>query len=119
MNIAENKYHSTIKVEFKDLVKNLLFSERTKFHMYTIHRLLSLGLLIDFPFQYIKTQEPDKSVGVELDLKEHGKVTFLVNLESNYGSLASGQCEATLQQFLENFDTSLEFVEESKGRKFF
>ena len=119
MNIVENKYHSTIKVEFRDLVSNIVNSNRSNFHMYTIHRLLSLGLLVDFPFQYVKTEQPDKCIGLELDLKEHGKVIFLVDLESNYGCVANETCKENLQQFSNDFDTCIEEPENKGSKKWF
>lgn len=105
MSIAENKYHSTIKVEFRDLVQHILDSERSHFHMYTIHRLLSLGLLIDFPFEYIKTEEPDRLIGIELNLKEHGKVVFLIDIDTSYGCVANDGYITVLQLFLQHFET--------------
>lgn len=105
MGIPENKYHSTIKVEFKDLVQHIVDSDRINFHMYTIHRLLSLGLLIDFPYEYTKSPEPEKLIGVELNLKEHGKVVFLLDIETGYGIVANEENVAVLKNFLEKFGT--------------
>lgn len=116
MNIVENKYHSTIKVEFRDLVDNIVNSNRKHFHMYTIHRLLSLGLLIDLPFRYVKTEDPN-AVAIELDLKEVGKARFIVDTDSNYGIIADGDSKQILVNFLQHFDTKCDI--KSKRRKFF
>lgn len=118
MNIAENKYHSTIKVEFKDLVRNIANSERTHFHTYTIHRLLSLGLLIDFPFQYVKNSCCDCKIEVELDLKAYGKVTFRIDPDTNYGYIANESSKEILKDFSETFSTNIENPESTK-RKWF
>lgn len=115
MSIVENKYHSTIKVEFRDLVDNIVNSSRKSYHMYTIHRLLSLGLLIDFPFRYVKTEDQNY-VSIELDLKEDGKTLFIVDPDSDYGSIANKESKENLQNFLQHFST---VCENKKGRKFF
>ncbi len=102
-----NKYNDTIKVEFRDLIENLVNSSRTSFHLYTIHRILSLGLLVDFTFQYIQVEEPEKYTGIELDLKEHGKVLFVVDIDSNYVHIANDDYKTVLENFLLTFDTCL------------
>lgn len=104
MNSTGNKYQSTIKVEFRDLICNIVQSNRKSFHMYTIHRLLSLGLLINFDFRYIDTSE-EGIVEIELDLKEHGVVVFSVDLDSNYVKIAEDGYRRTLEQFLDTFET--------------
>lgn len=101
-----NKYQSTIKVEFRDLVSNLVKSKRKSFHLYTIHRLLSLGLLIDFTFQYIKIKEPQECIGIELCLDNFGKVLFIVDVDSNYVRI-SGDGKTILENFLNHFDTCI------------
>lgn len=111
-----NKYHSTIKVEFRDLIKHLLESDRKSFHMYTIHRILSLGLLIDFPFHYRQTPELE-TVGIELDLGKFGAVLFIVDIESNYAKVADEGYKQVLQNFLDNFDVRLE--KNGKSRRIF
>lgn len=116
MSIVENKYHSTIKVEFRDLVDNIVNSKRTSYHIYTIHRLLSLGLLIDLPFKYVKTEQSEY-IGIELDLKESGKALFLVNPDSDYGSVANEGSMTVLTHFLDNFNTGCDL--KSKRRKLF
>lgn len=115
MNIVENKYHSTIKVEFRDLVDNIVNSGRKSFHMYTIHRLLSLGLLIDFPFKYVKADDP-QSVVIELDLKDSGKALFIVDPDSDYGNIANENSKENLLSFLQNFNP---VYETKKRRKLF
>jgi hypothetical protein len=108
MAIDGNKYHSTIKVEFRDLIDNLVQSNRKTFHLYTIHRLLSLGLLVDFTFQYVKVEDPETHIGIELSLDGFGEVLFIVDIESNYVGIASDNYKDVLQNFLDKFDTSLE-----------
>lgn len=75
--MSGNKYHDTVKVEFRDLIENIVNSGRKSFHLFTIHRVLSLGLLIDYTFQYKQLDEPSK-IGIELELKGFGKVLFVV-----------------------------------------
>lgn len=113
MHIVENKYHSTIKVEFRDLVDNIVNSNRQRFHMYTIHRLMSLGLLIDFPFKYVKTEQPEL-IGIELNLKDSGKALFVVNQETEYGSV-NEDSKAILEQFLKDFNTGCDAVSKRKS----
>lgn len=109
-----NKYHSTIKIEFRDLINNLVNSERKSFHVYTIHRILSLGVLIDFTFRYIKMEESDKYIGIKLDLDEHGEVLFVIEVESNYGKLADKHQLDKLENFLCTFDTRLKKTSKKK-----
>jgi hypothetical protein len=113
MSIRENKYHSTVKLEFRDLVGNILQRGRSVFHMYTVHRLLSLGLLIDFTYEYETNNTPDQYIFIKLDLKEHGTVQFKIDTESNYGSLADDESKRVLDNFLKNFNTGLD----DKGRR--
>ncbi|AMB18625.1 hypothetical protein BH780_gp042 [Bacillus phage Eldridge] len=108
MMIKENKYHSTIKSEFKDLVWSLVFEGRTAYHLYTIHRLLNLGLLIDFQFKYCPNKTADQYVHIELDLKEFGRVTFKINTETDYVVIADDLSIRVLEKFLEDFDTGLD-----------
>jgi hypothetical protein len=113
MSIKENKYHSTVKLEFRDLVGNILQRGRSVFHMFTIHRLLSLGLLIDFTYEYETNDTPDQYIFIKLDLKEHGTVQFKIDTESNYGSLSDDASKNVLENFLKNFNTGLD----DKGRR--
>lgn len=114
MHITENKYHHTIKQEYRDLVDTIVNSNRNSFHAYTIHRLLNLGLLIDFTFTYVRPPE-DQYVSIELSLKEHGVVLFVIDVKSNYGRVANDQSNAVLKQFLEDFDTGLEVKKKKRG----
>jgi hypothetical protein len=111
-----NKYHSTIEVEFRDLIDNILGSRRKTFHIYTIHRLLSLGLLIDFPFKYLQSDEPNW-VGIELDLKTYGKVRFVLNSADDSGQIADEASKQSMQNFLDNFKTGVVGME--KRKRFF
>jgi len=74
--------------------------------VYTIHRLLSLGLLIDFQYKYLK-QESSLDICIELDLKQYGKVQFSIDSDSNYGCVANKESLKVLKNFLDNFDTGL------------
>jgi hypothetical protein len=114
MSIVENKYHSTIKVEFRNLVDNIVNGSRKSYHMYTIHRLLSLGLLIDYPFKYVNADYHNAKVTIELDLKEDGKALFVVDPDSDYGIVKDENSLENLQQFLQHFDTTCE-VKTKKG----
>jgi hypothetical protein len=115
MQITENKYHSTIKQEYKSLVDTLVNSNRNSFHAYTIHRLLSLGLLIDFTFSYIRPGDPDQYVSIELNLKEYGMVLFIIDVRTNYGRIGSEESTAVLRKFLDDFDTGLSTKKKKKG----
>lgn len=108
MQIQENKYHSTVKLEFRDLVENMVNRGRTVFHMYTIHRLLSLGLLIDFTYEYTPNVKEDPYVEMEINLQEFGVARFKINTQSNYGSVADDLSMQVLKGFLLNFDTGLD-----------
>lgn len=112
--IKENKYHGTIKSEFKDLVWNIVHGGRTLFHLYTIHRLLNLGLLIDFQFKYCPNKTADQYIHMELDLKDYGSVYFRIDTQTDYVSIADEVGLEVLNSFLEDFDTELD--DKSKKR---
>lgn len=114
MQITENKYHNTIKQEYKDLVDTIVNSNRNAFHAYTIHRLLSLGLLIDFTFSYIRPVDPAEYVSIALNLKEHGVVLFIIDVRTNYGRVANDEGKAVLRKFLKDFDTGLNVTKKRK-----
>jgi hypothetical protein len=115
MQIAENKYHNTIKQEYKDLVDTIVNSNRNTFHAYTFHRLLSLGLLIDFTFTYVRPLDPEQYVSIELNLKEYGMVIIVIDVRSNYGRVANDESVSVLERFLEDFDTGLNATKKKKG----
>lgn len=104
--MSGNKYHDTVKVEFRDLIENIVNSERKSFHLFTIHRVLSLGLLIDYTFQYKQLDDPSQ-IGIELGLKGFGKVLFVVDIESSYCQI-SKEDKQLLQEFVERFDICVE-----------
>ncbi|AEW47013.1 hypothetical protein BCP78_0006 [Bacillus phage BCP78] len=114
MNGVGSKQQPNLKAEFRDLVSNMINSNRTSHHTYTIHRLLSLGLLIDFTFHYIESDQKDW-VRIELDLKQDGKVRFTINTESQYGQVEDEESKEVLVQFLEHFDVGYEKVQKRKG----
>jgi hypothetical protein len=115
MSIRENKYHSTVKLEFRDLVDNIVSRGRSVYHVYVIHRLLSLGLLVDFTYQYIPNQANDNFVYIELDLQEFGKVRFQINTESNYGSVADELSMQILRRFLDDYDVEGWTIQGARG----
>jgi len=100
------KCQDTVKTEFKDLIQSLVESNRTRHHLYIIHRLLSLGLLIDFSFRYRNVSEPNK-IGIELDLKEYGQVMFIVDTDTSYAEFASYGCKDLLNNFIVGYNTQL------------
>lgn len=114
MNGVGSKQQPNLKAEFRDLVSNMINSNRTSHHTYTIHRLLSLGLLIDFTFHYIESDQEDW-VRIELDLKQDGKVRFTINTESQYGQVEDEESRKVLVQFLDHFDVGYEKVQKRKG----
>ncbi|ALA13163.1 hypothetical protein TSARBOMBA_47 [Bacillus phage TsarBomba] len=114
MNGVGSKQQPNLKAEFRDLVSNMINSNRTSHHTYTIHRLLSLGLLIDFTFHYVESDQKDW-VRIELDLKQDGKVRFTINTESQYGQVEDEESKEVLAQFLEHFDVGYARVQKRKG----
>lgn len=105
--MVKEKYTSTIRVEFKELICNIVESERKTFHIYTIQRILSLGLLVDFTYKYIKLSNPEGSVGLELDLNKYGSVVFILDLDSNYVTLRRQRDREILEKFLEGFEVEM------------
>ncbi|WNO29793.1 hypothetical protein [Bacillus phage SDFMU_Pbc] len=107
MKINENKYHSTVKLEFRDLIGTFINTDRSIFHMYSIHRLLHLGVLVDFTYEYCKNTTDDKFIEVKLDLKEFGLAYFKIDTDSNYGSIADEESRKVLESFYVSYDTEL------------
>ncbi|AFQ96312.1 hypothetical protein [Bacillus phage vB_BceM_Bc431v3] len=114
MNVVGNKHQPNLKAEFRDLVGNMINSNRSSYHMYSIHRLLSLGLLMDFTFKYIEAEQSDW-VRIELDLREHGKVVFAINTDSEYGQIEDEDGREVLVHFMENYVTECDRVEKRRS----
>jgi hypothetical protein len=106
--IKENKYHNTVKLEFRSVIGSIVEGDRSLHHMYIIHRLLSLGLLIDFTYEYVQNTDPDQNIYIEMDMNEHGKARFSIDTKSNYGCIADEFSEKVLEDFLNNYDTGLD-----------
>lgn len=102
-----NKYHDTIKLEFKELLRDFIVSKRRTFHCYTIHRALTMGLLIGFTFNYVSHSECQKDIHIDLNLEEYGIVTFYIDIESGYGNILNTENRETVIDFIENFSTEL------------
>lgn len=107
-----NKYQDTVKVEFRDLIENLVMSNRKSFHLYTVQRILSLGLLIDFRFNYIKLGNPEQ-VGIELRIPGYGPVIFVVDVDSSYCTITE-QDKDLLKKFIEKFDVEMKALPDGK-----
>ncbi|UXQ88917.1 hypothetical protein Thu_57 [Bacillus phage Thurquoise] len=114
MNVVGNKHQPNLKAEFRDLVGNMINSNRSSYHMYSIHRLLSLGLLIDFTFKYIEAEQSDW-VRIELDLRDYGKVVFAINTDSEYGQIEDEDGKEILVHFMENYDTGCDRIEKRRS----
>lgn len=116
--MSSSKYKDTVKVEFKSLIDNIVNSSRKSFHLYTIHRVLSLGLLIDFTFHYVQVDNSKERIGIELDLKNHGVALFIVDIETSYVKVSEESVDI-LNSFLKSFGTCLVKKKRKKGRKIF
>lgn len=101
-----NKYLDTIKMEFQEIMLRFVESNRKSFHAYTIHRALSLGLLIGNEFRYISSPERNFVI-IELDLQEDNSVKFFIDTESGYGNLMCEDDTAKVSEFISNFDVRL------------
>lgn len=98
-------------------MSHLETSHRERFHLYTIHRILSLGLLIDFTFSYKKIDESGDYIGIELSLGEHGTMMFNVNIGSDYVKINDDGSKEVLKKFLENYDVELK--QKNEGKRIF
>lgn len=105
--VERNMYHDTIKLEFKDLMRDFIVSQRRDFHGYTIHRALTTGLLIGFTFDYIRNDNCRDNVHLQMNLKEFGNVTFYINIDSGYGNVLDEESRDTIARFVLDFDTEL------------
>lgn len=104
MKAQGNNYNKTIQIEFRDLIDNLLNSKRKSFNLYTIHRILSLSLLIDYDFRYAQVDGTGKYLEILLDLKEHGKVSFTVDMSNSCVEISNDISRKVLEDFLTKFD---------------
>lgn len=105
--MKQNKYHDTIKIEFRELMQDFVESKRRTFHGYTIHRALTTGLLIGFTFDYVRNDDCRENVHIKLNLEEFGAVTFYINIDSGYGNVLDAESKETMIQFINQFDTEL------------
>lgn len=99
-----DNFSDTVEFEFRDLLYNIAHGERKKYHMYTIHRLMSLGLLNDYRFSYEKVGNDRNKIAIKIDLKSSGVVTFLLDMETGYASIASKDSLNNINFYLHNFD---------------
>lgn len=116
-NKQENKYISVVQLEFKEIIENLLSSNRKDFHMFTIHRILSLSLLVDFSFSYVPSDKLREEVCIQLDLGEWGCSHFVVDIDSNYARIRTEEDRGVLEAFIQTYDTRI--LERGKKRKIF
>lgn len=102
-----------MKLEFCDVLSGLISSDRRKYHIYTLQRVLSLAPLLNFDFKYSKTDNPDE-VKVVVDLKEHGKLEFVIDVDTDYGEVVTCNYQEVIKGFLRNYEVS--FNEETHRR---
>ncbi|AEW47505.1 hypothetical protein Spock_63 [Bacillus phage Spock] len=83
---AGNPSNMDVKNELCELIDTMVNGHRTSFHMYTIHRLLSLSLLNSYEFKYLETPESDW-IRVQITFDKEKSVTIGINTCSQYGQI--------------------------------
>ncbi|AGT13638.1 hypothetical protein BigBertha_65 [Bacillus phage BigBertha] len=106
---AGNIRNIDVKGELCELIDNMVNGHRTSFHMYTIHRLMSLSLLNSYEFKYLETPESDW-IRVQITFDNEKSVKIGINTCSQYGQIEDEDSLAVLKELSEH-KTS----EEGKG----
>lgn len=102
-NETEIHYRDLLKVEFKDMLSHLL-EGRTHHHMYSIGRMCTQGTMVGFDYGYYTRPDELNTIGKYLDLKEFGRVDFVIDCDTGYGTLLDyGASELVINNFLDNF----------------
>lgn len=83
---AGNMSNIDVKGELCELIDNMVNGHRTSFHMYTIHRLMSLSLLNSYEFKYLETPESDW-IRIQIDFDKNKSVKIGINTCSQYGQI--------------------------------
>jgi hypothetical protein len=105
VTIKKNIYHDTLKMEFKSLLEGIVESKRREYHVYTVHRVINSGIMLGFHFKYVKSEDPEKYAEVEFYLGESGKISFVINLETQYAILKPEGHKEILKDFVHAYDT--------------
>lgn len=101
-----NRFNKTIESELRDLLYNLARSDRKDFHIYTIHRVMSLSLLSDYSFRYDKNECGD--IVIEIDFGSNGVVRFLLDGYSGYAKIDSKESMNNLNLTIHYLDRKRE-----------
>lgn len=96
------KYKDTLKLEFKESL-SYFNSEREYYHLYRINRLLTNGSILNFDYYFLPSDNPGKVI-CEMDLNTFGKLTFLIDVESSYGSIITPNYKSVISSFLEKYN---------------
>lgn len=103
----KNSYEANLKIDFCSMLCDLISSERTYFHIYYLHRLLSLGLLADFNYRYVKGDDTGVMVGIMLELGIYGEVLFIIDVDENYAEIANKISRDNVIKFIDAFSDRL------------
>lgn len=98
-------FNDALKVEFKDMLEKFL-EPRDYFHAYSISRMCTHAIMIGFDYGYFTVPNDDIHVGKVLDLKEYGKIEFMIDCRTNYGIIASSDSNAIINKFLTDYPTT-------------
>lgn len=107
-------YEERLRIDFCSLLRDLISSERTYFHIYSLHRLLSLSLLADFNYRYVKGDDAGSLIGIMLDLGVYGEVLFVVDVNENSAKIANKISRDNVIKFIDAFSDRLPLQDNAK-----
>lgn len=85
--------------ELYEVIDSMVNGKRDKFHLYTIHRLVSLCLLNNFGFEYMEAYEPHE-VRLKVVLGDDKYATFRINTQSQYGTIENSKSLQALKSII-------------------
>ena len=85
--------------ELREVVEGIVTSTRNKFHIYTIHRLVSLCLLNNYEYKYLHAYEPNE-VRFMIILGEDKHVCFAIDIDSQYCTIENTKSMQHLESLL-------------------
>lgn len=106
MNLEQRyAYRDNLKVEFKDMLEKFL-EPRDHFHAYMISRMCTHATMIEFDYGYFVIPGDCKHVGKVLYLKDFGEIRFIIDCDTNYGTIVSEDSDKVIKNFLDNYQTT-------------
>lgn len=100
MRQNEKSINAAVRDELMELIGTIVNGDRKQFHIYTIHRLISLGLLNDFHFHYLECNRPDW-IKLQIITPKDRIVKVSIDINSQYGKIEDEESMVVLKELHE------------------